>query len=205
MTPPDANAPDLDQLYAQPAPMIRQALRDHLVDVHEACLRQATFFCLATASADGLDVSPRGGAPGFVHVLDAHTLAFADWPGNNRIESMRNLQADTRVGMLFLFPGYDAFLRINGNASVSVDAALLDRLTEGGRRPKAATTVAVNEVLFHCGKAAHRAKLWEAAGQVPAGALPSVGKVIARLADTGGVSPEQLDAHYAHAVKHDLY
>ncbi|MDT1853164.1 pyridoxamine 5'-phosphate oxidase family protein, partial [Acinetobacter baumannii] len=76
-------------------------------------------FCLATSGDNGLDASPRGGPPGFVRVLDPHTVAFADWPGNNRIESMRNLAQDERVGMLFLFPGLDVFLRINGIARVS--------------------------------------------------------------------------------------
>jgi PPOX class probable FMN-dependent enzyme len=199
------SAPDLDALYAPAAPMIRQAVRDHLVDVHEAYLKAATFFCLATAKAANLDVSPRGGPPGFVHVLDRHTVAFADWPGNNRIASLRNLQADARVGMLFLFPGFDAFLRINGHADVSVDPQLLARLAENGRTPKAATVVTVNEVLFHCGKAANRAKLWEPGSHLAPGAVPSVGKVLSTLADLGGADVGQLEAHYAHAVKHDLY
>lgn len=196
---------DLDALYAQPAPMIRQAVRDRIVDVHEPYLKAATFFCFATAGAQGLDVSPRGGAAGFVHVLDPHTLAFADWPGNNRIASMRNLEVDSRVGMLFLFPGFDAFLRINGSAAASIAPDLLARLTEHGRTPKAATVVTVNEVLFHCGKAAHRAKLWEPTSHIAPGTVPTVGKVISALADTGGIDTDQLDAHYSHAVRHDLY
>jgi PPOX class probable FMN-dependent enzyme len=197
--------PDLDTLYAPPAERIRQHVRDHIVDVHAAYLKVATFFCLATASADSLDASPRGGPPGFVHVLDPRTVAFADWPGNNRIESMRNLERDTRVGMLFLFPGLDAFMRINGQARVSIDPALLARLAEGGKVPKAATVVGVREVLFHCGKALHRARLWDAAAHVAPDAVPSVGKVMAALADLGGASVEEVNAHYAHEVRHALY
>ncbi|QGZ43000.1 pyridoxamine 5'-phosphate oxidase [Pseudoduganella flava] len=185
--------------------MIREAVRDHLVDVHEAYLKVATFFCLATAKEVNLDVSPRGGPPGFVHVLDRQTIAFADWPGNNRIASLRNLQGDARVGMLFLFPGFDAFMRINGHADISIDPNLLASLAENGRTPKTATVVTVNEVLFHCGKAANRAKLWEPGSRIEAGQVPSVGKVISALADVGGMDVAQMDAHYAHAVKHDLY
>jgi len=197
--------PDLDALYAPPSDMIVKAMRRQLEDVHGAYLRAATFFSFATASSDGLDVSPRGGPPGFVHVLDPRTVAFADWPGNNRIESMRNLQRDTRAGMLFLFPGFDAFLRINGHARASTDEALLARLAENGRLPKAATVVEVNEVLFHCGKAASRARLWDEAGRLDPSRVPSVGRVIATLAALGDANVDQLDAQYSHAVRHDLY
>jgi len=198
-------APDLDALYAPPSDMIMKAMRRQLEDVHMAYLKAATFFSFATASSDGLDVSPRGGPPGFVRVLDQHTVAFADWPGNNRIESLRNLRQDTRVGMLFLFPGFDAFLRINGHARATTVEALLAELAENGRVPKAATVVDINEVLFHCGKAASRARLWDEAGRLDAAQVPSVGRVIATLAALGDANVEQLDAHYSHAVRHDLY
>ncbi len=196
---------DLDALYEPPSERIVKAVLPCLVDFHEAYLRQATFFCLATASADALDASPRGGQPGFVHVLDRHTVAFADWPGNNRIESLRNLQRDARVGLLFLFPGLDVFMRINGNARASTDAALLARLTEAGRTPKAATVVTVTEVLFHCGKAINRARLWDPASQVDRDKVPSVGKMMVTLAQMHDADVAQIDAHYAHAVKHELY
>lgn len=196
---------DLDALYASPSERITKAVFDRLVDVHEDYLKAATFFCLATASGDGLDASPRGGPPGFVHVLDPHTLAFADWPGNNRIESMRNLESDDRIGMLFLFPGLDVFMRINGQARVSTWPELLSELAENGKTPKAATVVRVNEVLFHCGKALNRAKLWDEAGRIDAAQVPSVGQVMVKLAGLAQEQSAEVDAHYAHAVKHDLY
>jgi len=149
---------DLDALYAPPADRIQKAVLDRLVDVHEDYLRVATFFCLATASGNSLDASPRGGPLGFVRVLDPHIVAFADWPANNRIESMRNLAQDELVGMLFLFSGLDVFLRINGVARVSAWPDLLSTLTESGTTPKTATVVRLNEVLFHCGKAGNRAR-----------------------------------------------
>lgn len=205
-------APDLDALYAPPAEMIQKAVLDRIADFHASYLKAATFFCLATGSGAGLDASPRGGPAGFVHVLDAHTLAFADWPGNNRIESMRNLERDDRVGMLFLFPGLEIFLRINGQARVSTDPVVLARLGEGQRVPNTAIVVAVREVLLHCGKAINRAKLWSPASQLERGALPTVGQMMAaitRLADAqatfGEAQVEQIDAHYDHAVRSDLY
>ena len=203
---------DLDALYAPPSEMIQKAVLDHLVDFHLEYLNAATFFCLATGSEQGLDASPRGGPAGFVHTLDAHTVAFADWPGNNRIESLRNLQQDGRLGMLFIFPGLEIFMRINGRGEVSTDPALLARLAEGGRLPKTATVVRIDQVLLHCGKAVNRAKLWRADSQLGPAALPSVGKIIAALgkrdhpqAPMDEAQIEQINQHYDHSVRHDLY
>lgn len=204
--------PDLDALYSPPSEMIQKAVLDRLVDFHVDYLEVATFFCLATGSERGLDASPRGGPPGFVHVLDPHTVAFADWPGNNRIESMRNLQRDERVGMMFLFPGLEIFLRINGRGRVSTEDALLTRLREGARTPKTATVVRIEEVLLHCGKAINRAGLWKDSARLDRQALPTVGRMMAALARLGNAPAEmddaqvqQIDAHYDHAVRHDLY
>jgi PPOX class probable FMN-dependent enzyme len=203
---------DLDALYAPPSEMIQRAVMDRLLDFHQEYLKVATFFCLATGSDKGLDASPRGGPPGFVRVLDERTVAYADSPGNNRIESMRNLERDARVGMLFIFPGLDLFMRINGRGVVSTDPALLAQLSEGGKVPKTATVVAIDEVLLHCGKAVNRAKLWEASSQLDHSSLPTVGQMIARFSKMADPQSEMDDAqvaqvnqHYAHAVRNDLY
>lgn len=206
-----ASSLDLDALYAPPSEMIQKAVLDHLVDFHERYLSAATFFCLASASDSGLDASPRGGPPGFVKVLDPHTVAFADWPGNNRIESMRNLARDDRVGMLFIFPGLEIFLRINGHGRVSTDPDLLLRLREGAKLPKTAIVVTVNEVLLHCGKAINRAGLWSDASRLDRRQLPSVGQIMAALskreaqAEMGEQQVREIDAHYDEAVRKDLY
>ena len=204
---PPATAPnlDLDALYDPPSEMITKAVLDRLIDFHIAYLRAATFFCLATGSDSGLDASPRGGPPGFVHILDPKRVAFADWPGNNRIESMRNLQRDARVGMLFIFPGLEVFMRINGRAALSVDPDLLACLGEGKRTPKAATVVSIDQVLMHCGKAINRARFWDPASQLDRGALPTVGKMVAMLQQIDDAQVAQIDAMYDHGVRHDLY
>jgi PPOX class probable FMN-dependent enzyme len=197
--------PDLDQLYVPPSDMIRKAVLDHLIDFHIAYLKAATFFCLATGSDRGLDASPRGGPPGFVHVLDPRMLAFADWPGNNRIESMRNLQRDDRVAMLFLFPGLEVFLRINGRARISTDPELCRRVAEDNRLPKVAFVVTIDEVLFHCGRAINRARLWSETSKLDKRSLPTAGKIMAAIAKLAPGKVEQLDAQYDHRVRNDLY
>src|SRR5687768_10358796 len=83
------------------------------------------FLCLGTSTSDGADVTPRGDAPGFVHVLDDQTLLIPDWPGNNRLDSLSNLIANPQLGLLFLIPGVDESLRVNGTATITTDQALI--------------------------------------------------------------------------------
>ena len=207
----DMEEVDLNALYLPPVERVQKAVLDHLIDFHKAYLAKATFFCLATGDAHGLDASPRGGAAGFVRVLDPHTVVFADWPGNNRIESMRNLQRANHLAMLFLFPGLEVFLRINGRGRISTDADLLQSLQEGNKTPKTATIVQIDEVLFHCGRAVNRARLWHCDSQLDRNTLPTVGEMMAELGRLQGDSlptAEQVQLandHYALAVRNDLY
>ncbi|RKF18310.1 pyridoxamine 5'-phosphate oxidase [Altericroceibacterium spongiae] len=196
---------DLDQLYAPPADHIQKAVMSELLSFHVEYLAKATFFCLATGRESGLDASPRGGPRGFVHVLDKKTVTFADWPGNNRIESLRNLTRDDRLGMLFLFPGLDVFMRINGHGFVTDEPALCAKLTEGTKTPKTAIVVTVDEVLFHCGKAVNRACLWNPASRIDRKSLPTPGQMLAAMTKQDATVAEAIDAQYNHAVKNDLY
>lgn len=196
---------DLDQLYDPPMERIQKSVLPELIGFHRDYLAKATFFCLATGRDQGLDASPRGGPAGFVRVLDAKTIAFADWPGNNRIESMRNLGADDRLGMLFIFPGLDVFMRINGHGRVTTDETLRAALAEGTRIPKTAVVVTVDEVLFHCGKAANRARLWDPASLLDRRSLPTPGQMVAAMNNQDASVAAVMDAHYDHAVRNDLY
>ena len=199
------NVPPLDQLYDPPSERIQKGVLPQLTSFHVTYLKAATFFCLATGRTEGLDASPRGGPPGFVQVIDPKTLVFADWPGNNRIESMRNLVQDDRLGMLFLFPGLEAFMRINGRGRVSTEPALLARVMEGAKTPKTAIVVTVDEVMFHCGKALNRARLWNPESRLDRQALPTVGQLVAAMSGQGADEAEAIDAHYTHSVRNDLY
>ncbi|MBB6250224.1 MSMEG_1061 family FMN-dependent PPOX-type flavoprotein [Nitrospirillum iridis] len=200
-----ADTPNLDALYDPPMEHVQKAVMPELIDFHIQYLRKAVFFCLATGRDGGLDASPRGGPPGFVRTLDPKTVAFADWPGNNRIESMRNLQADDRLGMLFLFPGLDVFMRINGRGRLTQDATLRSDLAEGGKVPKVVVVVTVDEVLFHCGKALNRARLWDPATRLERGSLPTPGQMLAAMTRKTAAEGRAIDAHYDHAVRTDLY
>jgi hypothetical protein len=114
--------------------------------------------------------------------------------------------------MLFIFPGLELFMRINGRGRVSTDAALLEQLSEGGRAPKTTTVVAIDEVLVHCGKAVNRAKLWSPESQLDRNSLPTVGQMVAKFGKLADPKAEmdasqvaQVNQHYDHAVRNDLY
>jgi hypothetical protein len=196
---------ELDELYARPSENVVKAIAHRLHAHHRAYIAQASFFSFATVRDAGLDVSPRGGPPGFVRVLDDHTLVFGDWPGNNKIESMRNLVHDPRVALCFIFPGLDIFLRVNGTARISTEAELRNSVAEGGRLPKTAIVVSIEELIFHCGKAINRAGLWKAESRIDRRALPSVGIIMRDLAGTPAESVAAVDEHYDKSVKTDLY
>jgi PPOX class probable FMN-dependent enzyme len=196
---------EIEALYAPPHPPVVNAVKDHLTDFHLQYIEKATFFCLATGTDEGLDCSPRGGEPGFVRVIDPKTVCFADWPGNNKIASLRNLTERDQVAMLFLFPGLDIFMRINGRAGVTVDEPLLEQLTEGNRRPKTAIVVMVDYVFYHCGKAINRARLWKPDAQLERRSLPSPGVMMKELAKIEDLASEDLDRKYDDAMKHELY
>lgn len=122
----------------------------------------APFFVLATTDGNGTDASPRGGPPGFVKVLEGGTrLAFADLNGNNRLDSYENLLHDPQVGLIFLVPGSDETVRVNGAATLSTEPDILAATAIDGRTPKVAVVVDVHECFIHCAKAVRRAALWD--------------------------------------------
>ncbi len=146
------------------APMERAVLKERAsLDVHSrAFIASAPFVLVATSSAAGrCDVSPKGDAAGFVLVLDDRHLVVPDRPGNNRIDGLTNIMENPHVGMIFLIPGREDTLRVNGRASIVRDVEILDRLEVQGKRPKVAIGVEVEECFLHCAKAFKRSGLWE--------------------------------------------
>jgi hypothetical protein len=143
------------------------------------------FVVLATSGSDGVDTSPRGDAPGFVAVADEKTLLLPDRPGNNRIDSLRNIIADPHVALLFLIPGIGETLRVNGRAVISTAPALLERFKVGGKLPRSVIMISVDTVFFQCSRAIFRSKLWDPAQRIPRTSLPSLGTMVADISQSG--------------------
>lgn len=137
------------------------------------------FVLLGTASAKGYgDVSPRGETPGFVQVIDDNLIALPDRPGNNRLDSLSNIVENSNVSLLFLIPGVDETLRLNGIAEIRNDADLLERFEVKGRLPTTVLLVTVKEVYLHCAKALMRSNLWALDSQIAREELPTMGQMI---------------------------
>jgi PPOX class probable FMN-dependent enzyme len=132
----------------------------------------------STDAAQQLDASPRGGAPGFVKILDKHTLLVPDSAGNNRLDTLENILAKPQVGLLFMIPGVEEMARVNGQAALLTDSALLDRCEDEQRRPKLVIQIKVQEAYLHCAKAVMRSHLWDQDVQVDRAVLPSMGEMI---------------------------
>lgn len=159
----------------------RSALKElPQLDVHAMrFISLSPLVVLSSGSADGaMDASPRGGAPGFVKVVDAHTLLIADSPGNNRLDTLHNIIQTGQLGLLFLVPGVDETLRVNGTAVLSTDNA--DRaLCEDERRvPKLVIQVTVQAAYLHCAKALMRSALWDTTRHINRATLPSMGEML---------------------------
>ena len=155
------SAEELEELYGAPVEAVVNKIIDHLDRNCRDFIARAPFVLVATADEAGnCDVSPKGGQPGFVAVLDEKRLAIPDAPGNRLVYSLRNILASRRAGLLFLIPGLEETLRVNGCAFLTRDQALLERLSGEGKAPKVAIGVEVEEAFLHCAKAFKRSALW---------------------------------------------
>ncbi|MBB5692684.1 pyridoxamine 5'-phosphate oxidase family protein [Muricoccus pecuniae] len=172
---------------------------------YRAMIEASPFAALATSGPEGLDCSPRGDRPGeLVRVADERTLLMPDRRGNNRIDSLRNILRDPRVGLMFLIPGHGNALRVNGRARVSASPALLESFAVEGRAPRSVIVIAVESVYFQCARAVIRARLWEAGAQVAPGSLPTPGRILASLSE-GKVGGEPYDSGWAARAKETMW
>jgi PPOX class probable FMN-dependent enzyme len=151
---------DLAQLYREPHPVVLKKVVDRVDGEAATFIAASPFVVLATHGPRGADASPRGGPPGFVTVLDEHRLAIGDLSGNNRIDTIGNVLATGLIGMLFLVPGIDETVRVNGRATITTDPEVLTRCAIDGRVPRVAIGVDVEACFLHCAKAFRRSGLW---------------------------------------------
>jgi PPOX class probable FMN-dependent enzyme len=194
----------LRAIYPLPEERILKAKFSFLDDYAIAFIGKAPIIAIGSLDA-GMDVSPRGGRAGFVHVIDRKTVAIADWPGNNKLETITNLLHDDRCAVLYMVPQQDVFLRTNGTATITRDPALLAAMAEGDKLPRLAIRIALSEVYFHCGKAIKRSRLWNPETWSPVESLTSIGKVLRDQVDMGDMTVEQINEHYRKAMKEGLY
>ena len=184
---------DLHAHYGQPAEAATDKVTPRLTPAYRAWIERARFCILTTVGPDGTDGSPRGDEGPVVEVLDATTLALPDWHGNNRIDSLRNIVRDGRVSLMFLIPGANNALRINGTARLTADAALLARFDRDGKQPRTVIVIRIAEVYSQCARALIRAGLWTSGDQ--SGGLPTVGDMLREITE-GRIDARAYDADW---------
>jgi PPOX class probable FMN-dependent enzyme len=195
---------ELETLYGMAAgPALLKEI-DYISEHYRVFIEKAPFVVVATSGPDGLDCSPRGDPAGFVRVLDRKRVLIPDRRGNNRIDSLRNLIADPRVSLLFLIPGVNETLRINGRARIIVDAALAESFAMNGMVPRVLLEVTADRVYFQCAKALIRSRLWASETQVPRSALPSSGQILEAITNKG-IDAAEYDRSYPERVKQTIY
>tara|TARA_B100000902_G_scaffold193429_1_gene184861 strand:- start:9955 stop:10605 length:651 start_codon:yes stop_codon:yes gene_type:complete len=166
----------------------------------------STFVLMGTVGANGkLDVSPRGGPPGFIKVLDESHLAIPDLNGNNRLDSIRNIINQGNIGLLFIIPGLGETLRVNGKACVTTENSILEIFTEEVKKPKTAIVVEIETGFIHCAKSFMRGGLWNPETWEESDCRPSAGQI---LVDHSGLNDEltgeELEKILEAGYKHDL-
>ncbi|PDT00186.1 pyridoxamine 5'-phosphate oxidase [Rhizobium chutanense] len=198
----------LRRLYSATHDLAIQKIQETLGVHAQEFIRRSPFLCLGTQDLNGrADVSPRGDPPGFVSILDDRTLAIPDRPGNNRLDSLSNIVANPAVGLLFMIPGFDDTLRVNGVARIATNPALLETMTVNSRVPTLAIVVQVREVFLHCAKALRRSHIWDSTHHQDRRQMPSLIKMI--LDETTGAPGEEemqkIDAGLEEDYKKTMY
>ena len=195
---------ELSTLYAKPIERVVKKELDHVNAAGRAFIAASPFLVLATGSAQGLDCSPKGDRPGFVQVSDdGRTLFIPDRRGNNRIDGMKNLIEDPRIGLIFLVPGANETYRVNGRARISVDREIKHRFAVDGKEPATVMVIAVEQAFQHCPKALIRSNLWQAGSRSRPKGVPTLGDFTA--ACDPNTDSAAFDALYKERIEPELY
>lgn len=187
---PIASQDELRSIYDAPAALAVNKQKAELDAYSERFLQLCPFIVVSTSSRDGhFDCSPRGDYPGFVAILDQHTIAIPDRPGNNRLDSLSNIIEHPAVGILALVPGFNECLRINGSALLTADDTLRAMFVHQNKLPKSVIVVTIQQIYFHCAKAINRSRLWDNEAKADRSLLPSLGRILMNQIDP--CQPEQ--------------
>ncbi len=192
----------LRQHYKEPKGRAVQKQLDHL-DMHcRNFIALSPFMILASSSEGSTDASPKGGEPGFVRVPDPYTLLIPDWPGNNRLDSFENILRNGYVGTIFLVPGVDETLRVNGEVEIRTDDALRQTFETNGKLPITVLKLTVKEAYLHCAKALMRAKVWSEDAKIARTTLPTMGTMLKDQTDSAepAETQEEMLARYRKAL-----
>lgn len=197
---------ELRSLLGDPSVRAKNKVIDHLDEHCIDFLDKSPFLIVSTANAEGYcDSSPRGDAPGFIHIIDQKHFVIPERPGNRRLDSILNILENPQVGVLFLIPGLNETLRINGRATVIRDEQILSNMAANGKTPLLGIAVQVEECYIHCGKAFIRSGLWNQETWMERETLPSPAKMLRAHAKLTEMTEQEVAASLSESYRKRLY
>ncbi|MYL35043.1 pyridoxamine 5'-phosphate oxidase family protein [Pontibacillus yanchengensis] len=197
---------ELEQKVGKPGKIAANKVINYIDDHCYEFISLSPFLTISTCGADGsCDVSPRGDDPGFVHVVDDNHLVIPERPGNKRVDSIRNILENRNIGMLFIIPGVEETLRINGKATIIQDAAILEKMAAKGHVPTVGIGVKVEEVFIHCAKAFKRSQLWDPSTWLAQEDRPRPAKILAEHAKALQMNEQQVASSLHESYTKRLY
>jgi PPOX class probable FMN-dependent enzyme len=194
---------DLRAFFGEPVPRTVQRQLDHLDDHCRHFISLSPFHVMASWGPEGADASPKGDPAGFVKVVDDNTLLIPDRRGNGKVDSMMNIVDNPGVGLVFFVPGIEETLRVNGDARITTEEALLAPLAVKGKPPAAGLLITIKEAFFHCGKSIIRSKLWDEETKIERSAFPTLGRIV--VDQVPGRNIEEEDAQTEMVYREHLY
>ena len=195
------NVAELEALYGEAVPRSLEKVWSHLTPQYRAWIEASQFVILTTVGPEGTDGSPRGDRGPVVRIADDKTLYLPDWRGNNRLDSLRNIVVDGRVSLMFMVPGSNTVVRVNGQAVLSDDPQITGSFEQGGKHPKTVIVVTIGELYFQCAKALMRSGLWTLGDQSKT--VPSAGDFVREY--TEGFDAKAYDDGYADYAKDRMW
>ncbi len=194
----------LEAVYGEIGLASTAKVADHVTPHYRVMIEKSPFVALATSGPEGLDCSPRGDRPGFVRIHDEKTLMMPDRRGNNRIDLLRNIVRDPRIGLLFLIPGSGSTLRVNGRGQISIDRDLLESFKTEGKAPRSVIVMTVDEIYFQCARAIVRSDLWNPDKRVDPRELPTPGQILADMS-ASKVGGEAYDREWPERARQTMW
>ncbi|GIP18076.1 phosphohydrolase [Paenibacillus montaniterrae] len=197
---------ELRAILGYPSEVVKNKTIHHLDQHCRHFILLSPLLFISTSDDQGLcDVSPRGDAPGFVFVIDNKHLVIPERPGNRRMDSLRNILANPRIGIIFIIPGLEETLRINGKACVIKDEHMLEQMKVKDKKPLLGIGVEVEECFIHCAKAFKRSKLWDHSSWIDANSLPSIPKIVAAHVNSPEFTEEVIEKGLQESYEKRLY
>jgi PPOX class probable FMN-dependent enzyme len=195
------NIAELEQFYDKPLGLSLKKVVNHITPLYKQWIEASRFLVMTTVGEEGCDASPRGDQNNVVKVIDSKTLWCPDWQGNNRLDSLRNIVEDGRISLMFMIPGCNNVVRVNGSAELSVDEKVTGEFARDGKVPKTVIVVDARDLYFQCAKALMRSELWFSESEPQR--LPTAGQFIREVDE--GFDSESYDTGYAEYAKSKMW